>query len=172
MRRIAATALLTLGALACADGAPPADAAPANAAAMASASGSAVAANQELPSVMVYKTPTCGCCSLWVDHMREAGFEVETRDLRDLMSIKQDAGVPPRATSCHTALVGEYVVEGHVPADEVKRMLAEQPQIAGIAVPGMPIGSPGMEGPNARPYQVYSFTHAGQLEVFAEIDPR
>jgi hypothetical protein len=75
-------------------------------------------------------------------------------------------------SSCHTAIVGGYVVEGHVPAEQVKRLLAEQPRIAGIAVPGMPIGSPGMEGPGATPYQVYSFTHDGQADVFADVDPR
>lgn len=169
MLRIATMALFTVGALACADGGPPsADATPATAEPMAAS----VQTAQELPSVLVYKTPTCGCCNGWVDHMREAGFEVETRDMRDIMTVKRDAGVPGQLTSCHTSLIGEYVVEGHVPADQIKRLLAERPEVAGIAVPGMPIGSPGMEGPNARPYEVYSFTHDGQSAVFGEVDPR
>ena len=124
------------------------------------------------PEVLVYKTPTCGCCSLWADHLREAGFEVETRDLNDLIPVKMDAGVPPRMSSCHTALIDGYVVEGHIPAEHVKRLLEERPDVVGIAVPGMPIGSPGMEGPGARPYQVLSWDRQGNVDVFAEVDPR
>jgi len=125
-----------------------------------------------LPPVVVYKTPSCGCCNGWVEHLREAGFDVEPRDVRDLMSVKIDAGVPTHLTSCHTALIDGYVVEGHVPADVVKRLLAERPAVAGIAVPGMPIGSPGMEGPNPEAYTVEAFTASGGQETFAEVDPR
>ena len=125
-----------------------------------------------LPRALVYKTPTCGCCSLWVDHMREAGFEVDARNLNDLIPVKIDAGVPPRMSSCHTALIDGYVVEGHIPAEHVKRLLEERPDIVGIAVPGMPIGSPGMEGIGARPYQVLSWDRQGNVEVYAEVDPR
>ena len=132
----------------------------------------AAAGAQELPTVLVYKTPTCGCCVGWVEHMEAAGFTVDARDVTDIMTVKRDGGVPPQMSSCHTAIVDGYVVEGHVPADEVKRLLAERPGVAGIAVPGMPTGSPGMEGPNARPYQVLSFTHTGEPAVFAEVDPR
>lgn len=134
----------------------------------------ATAANgeQELPTVLVYKSPTCGCCNGWVEHLEAAGFTVDARDVRDLMSVKRDAGVPTPMSSCHTAIVGGYVVEGHVPAEQVERLLHEQPEVEGIAVPGMPIGSPGMEGPNAAPYQVLSFTRDGQAAVFAEVDPR
>ncbi len=131
-----------------------------------------VSAAQSVPDILVYKTPSCGCCNGWIEHLRAAGFSVEDRNLRDLMSIKRDAGVPVGLSSCHTALVGGYVVEGHVPIEQVKRMLSEQPDIAGIAVPGMPIGSPGMEGPNAKPYQVISFDESGNVAVYAEIDPR
>ncbi len=134
--------------------------------------GADTAADQPLPTVLVYKSPTCGCCSAWVEHMQAAGFTVDARDVRDLMSVKVDAGVPARMSSCHTALVDGYVVEGHVPAEQVKRMLAERPEVAGIAVPGMPTGSPGMEGPNAQPYEVYSFDRGGDAAVFAEVDPR
>lgn len=132
----------------------------------------AVAGAQELPTVLVYKTPTCGCCVGWVEHLEAAGFTVDARDVTDIMTVKRDGGVPPQMSSCHTAIIDGYVVEGHVPADEVKRLLAERPEVAGIAVPGMPTGSPGMEGPNARPYQVLSFTHTGEAAVFAEVDPR
>ena len=128
----------------------------------------------DAPSILVYKTPTCGCCNGWVDHLREAGFEVDARNVSDqsLYALKKEVGITVEMSSCHTALVGGYVVEGHVPADQIKRLLSEEPEIAGITVPGMPIGSPGMEGPGARPYAAYSFDHSGQLKVFAEIDPR
>ena len=124
------------------------------------------------PRALVYKTPSCGCCNLWVDHMREAGFEVDARNLNDLIPVKIDAGVPPRMSSCHTALIDGYVVEGHIPAEHVKRLLEERPDVVGIAVPGMPIGSPGMEGIGARPYQVLSWDREGNVEVYAEVDPR
>jgi hypothetical protein len=130
---------------------------------------------QTLPTVVVYKTATCGCCSGWVEHMRAAGFTVDARDLpsnTELMRVKVDADVPGAMATCHTALVDGYVVEGHVPADQVKRLLAERPEVAGIAVPGMPIGSPGMEGPGAQPYRVHSFDRQGGSAVFAEVDPR
>lgn len=129
-------------------------------------------ADPALPSVLVYKSPTCGCCNGWVDHMEAAGFAVDARNTTDLMTVKRDGGVPPQMSSCHTAIIDGYVVEGHVPAEQVKELLAARPSIAGIAVPGMPVGSPGMEGPNARPYQVLSFTHSGEAQVFATVDPR
>lgn len=155
--------------LAAACAAPDAEGAPAEAA----AAGSALAeSGQPLPEIVVYKSPSCGCCNGWVDHLREAGFEVDARNVTDLMSVKRDAQVPAHMSSCHTALVDGYVVEGHVPADQVKRLLAERPEVAGIAVPGMPIGSPGMEGRGARPYEVHTFDHQGGSSVFAEVDPR
>ncbi|MBT8489316.1 MAG: DUF411 domain-containing protein [Gemmatimonadetes bacterium] len=129
-------------------------------------------AGQELPTVLVYKAPTCGCCNGWIEHLEAAGFTVDARDTRDLMVVKRDAGVPTQLSSCHTAIVDGYVVEGHIPAEHVKSLLADRPDVAGIAVPGMPIGSPGMEGPNPQPYQVYSFTRDGQAAVYAEVDPR
>jgi len=131
-----------------------------------------VAVDQSLPAVVVYKTETCGCCNGWIEHLRAAGFEVDARNVRDLMSVKRDAGVPGPLVTCHTALIDGYVVEGHVPVEEVKRLLAERPDVAGIGVAGMPIGSPGMEGRNAQPYQVIAFDHAGQTSVYAEVDPR
>lgn len=154
--------LLLVAACSSADGAPGAGSEPAE----------GVVADATLPTVLVYKTPTCGCCNGWVEHMRQAGFTVDARDVRDLISVKMDGGVPTQMSSCHTAIIDGYVVEGHVPAEQVKRLLAERPEVAGIAVPGMPIGSPGMEGANPEPYQVLSFTHAGEAAVFADVDPR
>jgi hypothetical protein len=119
-------------------------------------------------SVTVYKTPTCGCCSKWVDHMKSNGFDVKAIDMEDVAPIKRSNGVPPKMESCHTALVGGYVVEGHVPADAVQRMLREKPAIAGIAAPGMPVGSPGMEVPNVKPeaYSVMAFDKAGKATLY------
>lgn len=132
----------------------------------------AAAVDADLPTVLVYKTPTCGCCNGWIEHLEAAGFTVDARNISDIMSIKRDGGVPVQMSSCHTAIVDGYVVEGHVPADQMKRLLAERPDVAGIAVPGMPVGSPGMEGAGAKPYQVLSFTHEGDAAVYAEVDPR
>ncbi len=122
------------------------------------------------PVVMVYKSPTCGCCDNWVDHMRANGFRVQVQDVPDIMAVKAQYGVPGDLTSCHTAVVDGYIVEGHVPAREVQRLLSERPAVKGIAVPGMPIGSPGMEVPGARPqpYNVVAFDGEGNTHVFAE----
>lgn len=100
---------------------------------------------------------------MWVDHLRESGFEVETRDLPNLTAVKDSLGVPGSLASCHTAVVDGYVVEGHVPANEIKRLLSERPDVRGISVPGMPLGSPGMEVPGRPPqtYDVVSFGEAG-----------
>ena len=120
-------------------------------------------------AVQVYKSPTCRCCSKWIDHLRQHGFTVTATDLPDVSEIKKQKNVPGELTSCHTAVVGRYIVEGHVPAQDVLRLLAERPAVAGIAVPGMPIGSPGMEveGSKAEPYNVVSFTPGGKVAVFA-----
>jgi hypothetical protein len=119
-------------------------------------------------TVVVYKTPTCGCCNAWVDHVKEHGFTVVTHDLNDLSQIKQQLGVPAGRISCHTATVRGYTVEGHVPADLIQRMLAEQPRFRGLTVPGMPMGSPGMEGPFKQDYEVLSFDAAGNVSVYAK----
>ena len=119
--------------------------------------------------VKVYKTATCGCCAAWVEHMRMAGFTVAVEDVVDLAAVKDTLGIPQGLGSCHTARVGGYVVEGHVPAEDVARLLATRPDgVTGIAVPGMPMGSPGMEVPGrpADPYDVVAFGSAGQ-SVFA-----
>ncbi len=120
------------------------------------------------PTVTVYKSPTCGCCSHWIEHMRGHGFAVKSLDVDDVSAIKTQYGVPAAAGSCHTALVGGYVVEGHVPANAVKRLLREKPRVVGIAVPGMPAGSPGMEVPSGRvePYDVVTFDKTGAVTVF------
>ena len=121
----------------------------------------------EKPEVTVYKSPTCGCCGKWVTHLESNGFKVVTEDMPNVNPMKQRLGLPQQLASCHTAVVGGYVVEGHVPAELIKRLLEEKPDIAGIAVPGMPIGSPGMEGPNPQPYDVIAFKKDGSQEVFA-----
>lgn len=123
-------------------------------------------ASAELPVVHVYKSPTCGCCADWVTHMEEAGFRTEVQDMHNVAPIKARAGVPNHLHSCHTALIGDYVVEGHVPADVIRRLLAEKPNVTGIAVPGMPMGSPGMEGPYEDRYDIVAFQHGGGQYVY------
>jgi len=119
--------------------------------------------------VIVYKSPTCGCCTGWVEHMQEQGFKVEVHDVSDLNAIKRQFAVPSDLESCHTALHGGYVIEGHVPAEDIRRLLAERPAIAGIAAPGMPVGSPGMEVPGraADRYDVVAFDKSGGRSTFA-----
>ena len=124
-----------------------------------------------LPQMLVYKSPTCGCCVKWVEHMAAAGFEVDVRDRTDMSVIKASFGIARPLTSCHTALVNDYVIEGHVPAAYVLRFLEEAPEARGLAVPGMPIGSPGMEGPGAKPYDVLTFNADGDSQVYARVTP-
>ena len=122
-------------------------------------------------TMTVYKSPTCGCCNAWVDHMREAGFTVNAINTNDVDAIKQQHGVTRDLGSCHTALVGGYVLEGHVPAREVKRLLAERPKAVGLTVPGMKVGSPGMDGPEyggrLQPYDVLLVGMDGAPSVYA-----
>jgi hypothetical protein len=119
------------------------------------------------PLVQVYKSPTCGCCGKWVDHLRAAGFTVQATNVADVNQYKLEYGVPIQLASCHTAIVEGYIVEGHVPADDVIKMLREKPAIKGIAVPGMPLGSPGMESPNPERYETIAFDADGNTTVFA-----
>ena len=120
------------------------------------------------PTITVYKTPTCGCCGKWLDHLRANGFKVVSHDVSDTGVIRARYGVPSAMASCHTGLVGDYLVEGHVPADLIRRMLRERPKIAGLAVPGMVAGSPGMEtGGKAQKYDVVAFTKNGKTRVYA-----
>ena len=120
--------------------------------------------------VQVYKSPTCGCCNKWIEHLESNGFSVRATDVPDLAPIKAENGLPPRLASCHTAIVEGYLVEGHVPAEDIRRLLRERPKVSGLAVPGMPIGSPGMEGPNPERYQVLSFGPEG-VSLFATHGP-
>lgn len=121
----------------------------------------------ETPTIKVYKSPTCGCCALWVDHMREAGFQLDVEDTDDMIGIKLDAGLPLQLQSCHTAFVGDYVFEGHIPAEVFARFLDEAPSARGLAVPGMPIGSPGMEfGDRVDPYDVIQFDAEGNTSIY------
>lgn len=123
---------------------------------------------QALPRVEVYKNPHCGCCGAWVDHMQAAGFPVKVTLVDDTAVMRRRVGLPDRFGSCHTALVGGYVLEGHVPANEVKRLLAQRPDAIGLAVPGMPAGSPGMEvGTRKDHYQVLLIDKRGRDTVFA-----
>lgn len=119
--------------------------------------------------VIVYKSPTCGCCSGWVDYMKEQGFQVQVHDVNDLNAIKRQFAVPSDLESCHTALHGGYVIEGHVSAEDIRRLLSERPAVAGIAAPGMPVGSPGMEVPGrpADRYNVIAFDKSGARSTFA-----
>lgn len=108
-------------------------------------------------TVVVHKDPNCGCCSLWVQHLRDAGFAVRVEEVADLKTVRARLGVPAALAACHTAEVAGYVLEGHVPREAVRRLLSERPNAKGLAVPGMPIGSPGMEGGQPQPFTVVLF---------------
>ncbi len=117
--------------------------------------------------ITVYKTATCGCCSKWIAHLEANGFEVVAHDMADMTSVKIENGIHREFSSCHTAVIDGYVIEGHVPAEDIQRLLRDRPAVAGIAVPGMPMGSPGMEGPNPRAYDVLTFDNLGRTSVYA-----
>jgi hypothetical protein len=117
--------------------------------------------------VVVYKSPTCGCCKDWVGHLRENGFKVTVHDRLNMDPVKRAMGVPKRLQSCHTAQVGDYVIEGHVPAADIVRLLREKLPVKGLTAPGMPMGSPGMEGPRKDPYEVLAFQPDGRTSVYA-----
>ena len=121
----------------------------------------------------VYLTPTCGCCSKWVDHMKAAGLDLEREVTTELEKVEPRQKVPAKVRSCHTAVVGKYVIEGHVPADIVQKLLREKPAgIIGLSAPNMPVGSPGMEGPGARPYPIVAFRADGSTIDYATVTPR
>jgi hypothetical protein len=115
----------------------------------------------------VYLSPTCGCCGKWADHMKAAGFAVTREVTAELDSVPARMRVPDRLRSCHTAVIDSYLVEGHIPADLVTKLLRERPKIVGIAAPGMPLGSPGMESPNPQPYVIVAFKADGTVYEFA-----
>ncbi|HEY5807260.1 MAG TPA: DUF411 domain-containing protein [Povalibacter sp.] len=121
------------------------------------------------PRIVVNKTPTCGCCGLWVKHLEKAGFVTEVHNMDDLGAVKQRVGVPYGMGSCHTAEVDGYFVEGHVPAADIKRLLRERPSAKGLTVPGMPAGSPGMEVPSGQVdrYEVFLVGKDGKTSVYA-----
>ncbi|GGH15006.1 hypothetical protein GCM10007036_14690 [Alsobacter metallidurans] len=126
--------------------------------------GASQALSQSLPRVSVTKDPSCGCCQGWVSHLRRSGFQVAVSESADMQSVKKRLGVPDELASCHTGEVAGYVLEGHVPAAEVKRLLAEKPKARGLAVPGMPSGSPGMEVANGNldTYEIVQFGPEGR----------
>ena len=115
----------------------------------------------------VYKSPWCGCCSKWVDHLKANGHNVSNKNVENLDMIKKMTGVPERLQSCHTAMVDGYVIEGHVPAKDIERLLTDRPKAKGLAVAGMPVGSPGMEGGTPDKYDVMLFKTDGSVNVYA-----
>jgi hypothetical protein len=119
------------------------------------------------PVVTVYKDPGCGCCKSWVEHLIKHGYRVDAKDTPDMTEVKRALGVPDALSACHTAVVNGYLIEGHVPAADIARLLKEKPKVASLAVPGMPMGSPGMEGSRTQHYQVLSFDKAGKTKIFA-----
>jgi hypothetical protein len=119
------------------------------------------------PTITVYKDPNCGCCKNWIQYLARHGYQVDAKDSPDMPGIKQSLGVPAGLTSCHTAVVNGYLIEGHVSAEDIDKLLAQKPKIAGLAVPGMPMSSPGMDGPRTKAYQVLAFDKNGKTTVFA-----
>ena len=150
----------------------PAPVAPAAAAAAPDPAGTPTV-DRAVPRVVVHKNASCGCCLLWVEHMQQAGFEVEVRNVDNLEPVKTRVGVPAGKGSCLTAEIDGYFIEGHVPAEDVKRLLAERPAVKGLTVPGMPLGSPGMEVPDGRvqPYTVELVHADGSTSAFARHGP-
>lgn len=135
-------------------------------AAVAAAFGIPFAARAALPAIEVYKSAACGCCHGWVDHLRANGFTVNAHDVANPSDYREKFGIPNELGSCHTAVVQGYAIEGHVPAPEIKRLLAERPKAKGLAVPAMPLGSPGMEGPRNDPYDVLLVRADGGYSVY------
>ena len=126
-----------------------------------------VTSDAKKPTITVYKDPSCGCCKNWIEHLIKHGYRVDAKDTPNMAEIKRTLGVPNAMTSCHTAMVNGYLIEGHVPAADIDQLLSKKPRVAGLAVPGMPMGSPGMEGPRSQPYKVLAFDKSGKTTVFA-----
>ncbi|GAB1543561.1 DUF411 domain-containing protein [Scytonema sp. NUACC21] len=119
--------------------------------------------------ITVYRSPYCSCCGGWVEHMQKHGFKIKDIKTDEIEAIKQKYNLPPQLASCHTAIVDGYVMEGHIPADNIKRLLKQKPNVAGLAVPGMPVGTPGMEmGSKKQPFAVMAFDSNGDVTVFQE----
>lgn len=123
-----------------------------------------------ITEMTVYRSPSCGCCGVWVDHAKKHGFKIEDIKTEEMEALKQKHNVPAELASCHTTIIDGYVMEGHIPADDIKRFLAEKPDdLVGLAVPGMPIGTPGMEAKDIKqPFQVLAFNDKGEVKVFKE----
>ena len=117
----------------------------------------------------VYKSPSCGCCGNYIGYMERRGVDVETKNVSDIERVKNDNEIPEDMKSCHTSLIGDYVVEGHIPLEAIEKLLAEKPDIRGIAMPGMPSGSPGMPGAKTGPFEIYSLNHDGSTELFMSL---
>ena len=135
------------------------------------ASNMAVAAEEAVADkeMTVYRSPTCGCCEKWIDHVKQNHFVIKDIISDDMQAIKQKYGVPEKLASCHTAIVDGYVIEGHVPAADIQKLLKTKPKVTGISAPGMPMGSPGMEvGSRQDDFDVMSFDSAGNVQVFSE----
>jgi hypothetical protein len=124
------------------------------------------------PHLSVYKSPTCGCCAKWVEYMEANGFTATVTNMPDVTPVKVSNGLPPRLGSCHTTLIAGYVIEGHVPVSDIRRLLKEKPPIAGLAAPGMPAGSPGMDVPNSPPYDIIAFDKTGRTSVYSTQKPK
>ena len=124
------------------------------------------------PLISVFKTPTCSCCGKWVEHLKANGFTVKVQEVNNTAAYEKQYRVPPGMESCHTAVVNGYAIEGHVPATEIKRLLNEKPKLVGLAVPGMPLGSPGMEGARNDAYSVFGFDERGHTAVYARYPGR
>lgn len=124
-------------------------------------------AHSAAPVIDVYKSATCGCCKIWIEHLEANGFKVNAHDVASPSDWREKFGIPAEYGSCHTGMVNGYAIEGHVPAKEIKRLLAAKPKARGLAVPGMPLGSPGMEGPRKDPYDVLLVKPDGKTSVFA-----
>jgi hypothetical protein len=126
---------------------------------------------EKAPLLTMYSSPYCGCCGKWLDHLKAEGFRVKAENRNDMALVKKEKRVPASVASCHTAIIEGYVVEGHVPAAAIERLLAERPDIVGLAVPGMPAGSPGMESPNPVAYDVLAMEYDGKTTVFMHVTP-
>jgi hypothetical protein len=137
------------------------------AALLATLGAAAVPAPAAPPSIVVYKSPSCGCCKAWMEYLTQQGFKVTGKDLDDVQPMKDEVGLPAKLASCHTAIVDGYVIEGHVPAADIQRLLKERPKVVGLSAPGMPPSSPGMDQPGKIPFDVRAFDARGQTAVYA-----
>ena len=118
---------------------------------------------------IVYRNPSCGCCEVWIEHAKKHGFEIEDKKIETMAALKKKYNIPQQLASCHTTIIDGYVIEGHIPADDIKTFLKEKSEFAGLAVPGMPLGTPGMEAKDIKqPFQVFTFDNQGKIKVFKE----